>query len=55
MRDYRQAFDDYLDESAQAYVYRQEPTFAEGVATIREAARWYEKVSTLGFGVDAWF
>ena len=37
VRDYRQAFDDYLDESAQAYVYRQEPTFAEGVATIREA------------------
>lgn len=29
--------------------------FEEAVATIREAARWYEKVSTLGFGVDAWF
>ena len=37
VRDYRQAFDDYLDESAQAYVYRQEPTFAEGVAVVRQA------------------
>jgi predicted metal-dependent phosphoesterase TrpH len=31
----QQAFDDYLDESAVGYVYRQEPTFAEGVAMIR--------------------
>ena len=37
VRDYRQAFDDYLDESAQAYVYRQEPTFAEGISVIRQA------------------
>ena len=34
---FRQAFDDYLDESAKAYVYRREPTFAEGVQQIREA------------------
>jgi len=34
---YRQAFDDYLDESAKAYVYRHEPTFAEGVAVVRRA------------------
>jgi predicted metal-dependent phosphoesterase TrpH len=33
----RQAFDDYLDESAKGYVYRQEPQFAEGVAKIRQA------------------
>jgi len=33
----RQAFDDYLDESAKGYVWRREPTFAEGVARIREA------------------
>ena len=33
----RQAFDDYLDESAIGYVYRREPQFAEGVAQIREA------------------
>ena len=34
----RQAFDDYLDESAQGYVFRREPTFAEGVARIRQAS-----------------
>jgi 3',5'-nucleoside bisphosphate phosphatase len=33
----QQAFDDYLKESAKGYVYRQEPTFAEGVAMIRNA------------------
>jgi len=33
----RQAFDDYLDESAKGYVYRMEPEFAEGVAQIRAA------------------
>ena len=37
VQNYRQAFDDYLDESAQAYVYRQEPTFDEGVAVVRQA------------------
>jgi hypothetical protein len=31
---YRQAFDDYLDESAKGYVYRHEPRFAEAVARI---------------------
>jgi predicted metal-dependent phosphoesterase TrpH len=34
---YRQAFDDYLDESAQGYVYRREPEFAEAVAQILKA------------------
>jgi predicted metal-dependent phosphoesterase TrpH len=33
----RQAFDDYLDESATGYVYRREPLFAEGVDHIRKA------------------
>jgi predicted metal-dependent phosphoesterase TrpH len=33
----RQAFDDYLDESAKGYVYRREPHFSEGVARIRAA------------------
>lgn len=33
----RQAFDDYLDESAKGYVYRQEPQFAESVERIRQA------------------
>ena len=34
---YRQAFDDYLDESAVGYVYRHEPSFAEGVEHIRNS------------------
>ncbi len=33
----RQAFDEYLDESAKGYVQRQEPQFAESVSRIREA------------------
>ena len=33
----REAFDEYLDESAKGYVYRHEPAFAEGVAKIRKA------------------
>ncbi len=33
----RQAFDEYLDESAKAYVFRREPDFAEGVQQIRNA------------------
>lgn len=33
----RQAFDDYLDESAKGYVFRREPTFADGVQRIRKA------------------
>lgn len=30
-------------------------TFEEALAAIREAARWYEKVASLGFGVHAWY
>jgi predicted metal-dependent phosphoesterase TrpH len=33
----RQAFDDYLDESAKGYVFRSEPQFAEAVGRIRAA------------------
>jgi len=36
VKDTRQAFDDYLDESAKAYVDRLEPTFKEGVQSIVE-------------------
>jgi 3',5'-nucleoside bisphosphate phosphatase len=32
---FRQAFDDYLDESAKGYVFRREPQFAEAVERIR--------------------
>ena len=34
----RQAFDEYLDESAKGYVFRREPQFAEAVERIRGAA-----------------
>jgi 3',5'-nucleoside bisphosphate phosphatase len=34
---FRQAFDEYLDESARGYVFRREPQLAEGVRRIREA------------------
>lgn len=34
---YREAFDKYLDEAAIGYVYRREPTFAEGVKWIHDA------------------
>ncbi|MBI5536563.1 MAG: hypothetical protein HY898_27835 [Deltaproteobacteria bacterium] len=30
-------------------------TFEEAIATIRQAARWYEKVGRLGCGVHAWY
>jgi len=33
----RRAFDEYLDESAKGYVYRREPSFAEGVRHVRDA------------------
>jgi 3',5'-nucleoside bisphosphate phosphatase len=33
----REAFDEYLDESARGYVHRLEPRFSEGVARIRKA------------------
>ena len=35
--DLRQAFDQYLDESAIAYVHRREPQFAESVKRVRDA------------------
>jgi predicted metal-dependent phosphoesterase TrpH len=34
---FRQAFDEYLDESAKGYVHRREPQFAESVDRIRKA------------------
>lgn len=37
VRDIRQAFDDFLDESACGYVHRMEPQFAESVERIRNA------------------
>lgn len=37
VKNLREAFDEYLDESAKGYVYRREPQFAEGVGKIRQA------------------
>lgn len=37
VKNLREAFDVYLDESAKGYVYRREPSFAEGVKWIRDA------------------
>lgn len=37
VRGIREAFDEYLDESAKGFVYRQEPQFAESVAHIVQA------------------
>lgn len=35
--------------------YHDYTTFEDALARIREAARWYEKIGLLGFGVDAWY
>jgi hypothetical protein len=32
-----------------------QPSFEEAIASIRQAADWYEKVARLGFGVHAWY
>ncbi len=37
VRNLREAFDEYLDESAKGYVHRKEPQFSEGVTRIRAA------------------
>ena len=37
VRNLREAFDLYLDESAKGYVYRREPQLAEGVEQVRKA------------------
>ncbi len=37
VKNLREAFDEYLDESAKGYVYRKEPELSEGVTRIRAA------------------
>ncbi len=37
VKNLRQAFDEYLDESAKGYVFREEPKFADAVGRIRAA------------------
>ena len=38
-----------------SWEYQKYSTFEDALASIREAARWYEKVAGLGFGVHAWY
>ena len=38
-----------------SWEYQKYSTFEDALASVREAARWYEKVAGLGFGVHAWF
>ena len=42
------------DKERDEWVYQDHSTFEEALAAIREAARWYEKVGKLGFGVTTW-
>lgn len=43
------------DSEQNALVYETHSTLEKAVASIREAALWYEKVGRLGFGVHAWY
>lgn len=48
-------FNGIWDEATKAWVWQGYSTFDDAIATIREGARWYEKVARLGFGVHAWY
>jgi hypothetical protein len=43
-----------IDASGKATTVDEHTTFENAIATIRNAADWYEKTSRLGFGVRAW-
>ncbi|MFA4973887.1 MAG: hypothetical protein WC683_14845 [bacterium] len=43
------------DNKRNEFVWELTSTFEEALASVREAARWYEKVGTRGFGVHAWW
>ncbi len=43
------------DAERKEWVWETYSTFEEALSQIREAARWYEKVGRLGFGVHAWY
>jgi hypothetical protein len=43
------------DPEQGAWVYETNSTFEEAIASIRESARWFEKVGRLGFGVFPWY
>ena len=39
----------------ESWEYQNYSTFEEALRAIREAACWYEKVASLGYGVHAWY
>ncbi len=43
------------NDERKEWVWGKYSTFEEALASIREAARWYEKVGRLGYGVHAWY
>jgi hypothetical protein len=43
------------DKEKKDWVWQKYSTFEDALACIREAARWYEKVAGLGYGVHAWY
>jgi hypothetical protein len=43
------------DKEKQKIEWQKYSTFEDALTSIREAARWYEKVASLGFGVRAWY
>ena len=47
-------FNGHFDRDKRGVVWSKYSTFEEALAAIRQAIAWYEKTSTLGFGVDAW-
>jgi len=44
-----------IDADTGAFTPWPAPSFDEALASIRQAADWYEKVGRLGFGVHAWY
>ncbi len=43
----------HVDDASGQFVWTRFTTFEDALACIRQAADWYEKVGTLGFGVNA--
>ena len=43
------------DVTTKEVIWQSDSTFDESLASIREAARWYAKVGTMGYGVHVWY
>ena len=48
-------WDGTYDSERKDWVWQTYSTFEAALASIRQAARWYDKVGRLGFGVHAWY